>query len=239
MGITQQARNAAVDVADGIEDRTGLIGYHRWFLFRNVPRGISIWHSLGFALLVVFVLQAITGAILAMYYQPAANTAYESIVAITTQYDWGWVVRGMHKWGASVMIVLLFLHMAASFVMGAYRYPRELTWITGVLIFALMMGMGFTGYLLVWDNRAFWATVVGININGTAPFLGPYILDFLRGGPEYTGQIIARFYAIHMLHIPGALAALIGLHIYLVTRLGVTPAPWKTDDPANHPEAWS
>ncbi len=155
------------------------------------------------------------------------------------QWDFGWLVRGMHRWGASMMIILMFLHMAASFMMGAYRYPRELTWITGVLIFAAMMAMGFTGYLLVWDNRAFWATVVGININGTAPVLGPYIAEFLRGGSEYAGHILPRFYSIHMLLIPGALAGLIGLHMYLVTRLGVTPAPWKTEDPANDTEAWS
>jgi quinol-cytochrome oxidoreductase complex cytochrome b subunit len=154
-------------------------------------------------------------------------------------HDWGWLVRGMHKWGASTMIVLLFLHMAASFMMGAYRYPRELTWISGVLIFAMVMGMGLTGYLLVWDQRAYWATVVAININGTAPFLGPYIAEFLRGASEYTGGILPRFYAIHMLHIPGAMVGLIVLHMYLVTRLGVTPAPWAKNDPANDPEAWS
>ena len=106
-------------------------------------------------------------------------------------------------------------------------------------IFATVMGMGFTGYLLVWDQRAFWASVVGINLNGTAPFLGPYITEFFRGGPEYTADMIARFYSIHMLLIPGALAGLIGLHMYLVTRLGVSPAPWRYDDPANDPEAWS
>ena len=145
----------------------------------------------------------------------------------------------MHKWGASFMIVLMFLHMAASFMMGAYKYPRELTWISGVLIFATMMGMGLTGYLLVWDQRAFWASVVAINLNGTAPFLGPYISEFLRGGSTYTSDIIPRFYSLHMLLIPGALGGLIGLHMYLVTRLGVTPAPWKHDDPANDPEAWS
>lgn len=226
-------------VLDAIDQRGGLVDFHKWFLFRNVPRGLSWMHTFGFCLLIVFVNQALTGAILAMHYQPGADTAYESIQRITMVHDWGWLVRGMHKWGASLMIVLMFLHMGASFMMGAYRYPRELTWISGVLIFATVMGMGFTGYLLVWDQRAFWATIVGINLNGTAPFLGPYITEFLRGGQDYTGDIIARFYAIHMLLIPGALIGLIGLHMYLVTRLGVSPAPWKHDDPSNDPEAWS
>ena len=239
MSLKEELAYRAKQPVDAIEDRTGLVGYHKWFLFRNVPKGLSWLHTLGFCLLIVFVSQAVTGAILAMHYEPSADRAYQSIQEITMQWDFGWLVRGMHKWGASMMIVLMFLHMAASFMMGAYRYPRELTWITGVLIFAAMMGMGFTGYLLVWDQRAFWATVVGININGTAPVLGPYIAEFLRGGPEYTGHILPRFYSIHMLLIPGGLGGLIGLHMYLVTRLGVTPAPWKTDDPSNDVEAWS
>jgi quinol-cytochrome oxidoreductase complex cytochrome b subunit len=174
-----------------------------------------------------------------MHYQPGADTAYESIQRIMFHFDFGWLVRGMHKWGASMMVVLMFLHMAASFMMGAYKYPRELTWISGVLILVTTLAMGLTGYLLVWDQRAFWASVVAINLNGTAPFLGPYISEFLRGGATYTSDIIPRFYALHMLLIPGALIGLIGLHMYLVTRLGVTPAPWKTEDPANDPEAWS
>jgi menaquinol-cytochrome c reductase cytochrome b subunit len=239
MAIKEELGYRARQLETEIDDRTGLIDFHKWFLFRNVPRGLSWLHTLGFCLLIVFVAQAVTGVILAMSYEPSASRAYESIQEITMSDPFGWLVRGMHKWGASMMIVLLFLHMAASFVMGSYKYPRELTWITGVLIFALMMAMGLTGYLLVWDQRAYWATVVGININGSAPFLGPFIAEFLRGGSEYTGDILPRFYSIHMLQIPGAIAGLIGLHMYLVTRLGVAPAPWAEDDPANDPEAWS
>jgi quinol-cytochrome oxidoreductase complex cytochrome b subunit len=239
MSLKTEVKYRTEQALDQLDQRGGLVSFHKWFLFRNVPRGLSWLHTLGFCLLVVFISQAVTGVVLAMYYKPTAAEAYESIQHITMVQDWGWLVRGMHKWGASMMIVLMFLHMAASFMMGAYRYPRELTWISGVLIFATVMAMGFTGYLLVWDNRAFWATVVGVNINGSAPFLGPYIAEFLRGGPEYTGAVLPRFYSIHMLLIPGALAGLIGLHMYLVTRLGVTPAPWKKDDPANSPEAWS
>ena len=224
---------------DQLDQRGGLVEFHKWFLLRNVPKGLSWLHTLGFCLLIVFVNQAVTGSILAMHYQPGADTAYGSIQRITMDFDFGWLVRGMHKWGASLMIVLMFLHMGASFMMGAYKYPRELTWISGVLIFATVLGMGLTGYLLVWDQRAFWASVVAINLNGTAPFLGPYISEFLRGGATYTAQIIPRFYALHMLLIPGALMGLIGLHMYLVTRLGVSPAPWKHDDPSNDPEAWS
>ena len=240
MSVKEEIKYRALEQPlEALEVRTGLVGYHKWFLFRNVPKGLSWLHTLGFCLLVVFALQAITGTILAMHYEPSAGRAYQSIQEITMQTPFGWLVRGMHKWGASVMIVLLFLHMASSFMMGAYRYPRELTWISGVLIFAAMFAMGLTGYLLVWDQRAYWATVVGVNINGSAPFLGPYIAEFLRGGPDFSGRILPRFYSIHMLLIPIALTGLITLHMFLVTRLGVTPAPWKTEDSANDPEAWS
>jgi quinol-cytochrome oxidoreductase complex cytochrome b subunit len=133
----------------------------------------------------------------------------------------------MHRWGASVFIILMFFHMGRVFLFGAYKYPRELTWLTGVLILATALLEGFTGYLLPWDQTAYWATVVGININGTAPFLGPFIADFLKGGAEIGTDTLARFYSLHMLLIPGGLIALITLHMYLVTRLGVTSPPWS------------
>jgi menaquinol-cytochrome c reductase cytochrome b subunit len=140
-------------------------------------------------------------------------------------------VRGMHKWGASVMIILIFLHMARVFFYGAYKYPRELTWIIGVVLMILTLVMGFTGYLLPFDQRAYWATIVGVNINGTGPFVGPFLSDFLRGGPEFGATTLSRFYAIHMLIVPGAIAALIGVHLYLVSKLGITSPPWTKADP--------
>ena len=121
----------------------------------------------------------------------------------------GWLVRGMHRWGASVFIILMFLHMGRVFLFGAYKYPRELNWIIGVLILAMGMMEGFTGYLLPWDQTAYWASVVGINLNGTAPFLGPWLAQFLRGGQEISGDTLTRFYSLHMLLIPGAI---IGAH---------------------------
>ena len=110
----------------------------------------------------------------------------------------------MHKWGASVMVILIFLHMARVFFFGAYKYPRELTWIIGVVLLILTLVMGFTGYLLPFDQRSYWATIVGVNINGTGPFIGPYLSDFLRAGPEFGATTLSRFYAIHMLLVPGA-----------------------------------
>ena len=172
-------------------------------------------------------MQAVTGVILAMYYKPDPNSAYESIRHITDDLWAGWLVRGMHRWGASVFIILLFLHMGRVFLYGAYKYPRELNWIIGVLILVLGMMEGFFGYLLPWDQTAYWATVVGVNLQATGPFVGPFLGDILRGGAEIGPDTLARFYSLHMLVIPGALAGLIGLHLWLVVRIGVSSPPWS------------
>ncbi|TML61743.1 MAG: DUF4405 domain-containing protein [Actinobacteria bacterium] len=214
---------------DWLEERSGLIGGLRYFLFRKVPGDTGWWHTLGSATLTAFLVQALTGVILAMYYKPDPQNAYQSIQHITNDLTLGWLVRGMHKWGASVFIILMFFHMARVFLFGAYKYPRELNWIIGVTLLAVGMLEGFTGYLLPWDQTAYWATVVGINLNGTAPFLGPFLADFLRGGGEIGTETLARFYSMHMLLIPGLIFALIGLHLYLVIRLGVSSPPWSRE----------
>jgi quinol-cytochrome oxidoreductase complex cytochrome b subunit len=226
----RQKLEAAINYPiDWLEERSGLIGGLRYFLFRKVPGDTDWFHTLGSATLTAFLVQAATGVILAMYYKPDPNSAYQSIQHITNDLTLGWLVRGMHKWGASVFIILMFFHMARVFLFGAYKYPRELNWIIGVSLLAVGMLEGFTGYLLPWDQTAYWATVVGININGTAPFLGPFLADFLRGGAEIGPDTLARFYSLHMLLIPGLIFALIGLHLYLVVRLGVTSPPWSKE----------
>jgi menaquinol-cytochrome c reductase cytochrome b subunit len=229
------ATEAGLTVVDWIDERTQLSQGLRWLMFRKVPRGINWAYTLGSATLFAFLNQAVTGVFLAMYYRPDVNGgAYESIRNINDNVFLGQFVHGMHKWGASVMIVLIFLHMGRVFFFGAYKYPRELTWIIGVVLLILTLAMGFTGYLLPFDQRSYWATIVGVNINGTAPLLGPYISDFLRGGPEFGATTLSRFYAIHMLLIPGLMAALIGFHLYLVTKLGISAPPWLK---AHEPEA--
>jgi menaquinol-cytochrome c reductase cytochrome b subunit len=233
----EQLETAIMYPVDWLEERSGLVGGVRYFLFRNVPSDINWMQTLGSAALTAFLVQAITGVILAMYYTPSAATdpatgkpvAWESIVNITDHVTMGWLVRGMHRWGASVFIILMFLHMGRVFLFGAYKYPRELNWIVGVLILVSGMMEGFTGYLLPWDQTAYWASVVGINLNGTAPFLGPWLAQFLRGGQEISGDTLTRFYSMHMLLIPGAIIGLITLHLYLVIRLGVTSPPWSKD----------
>jgi len=229
--VRKQQMMAAVNFPlDWLEERSGLIGGVKYFLFRKVPSDTNWMQTLGSATLTAFIVQAVTGVILAMYYKPTPGDAYSSIQNITDHVTMGWLVRGMHKWGASVFIILMFLHMGRVFLFGAYKYPRELNWVVGVLL--LLMGMleGFTGYLLPWDQTAYWATVVGINLNGTAPFLGPWLAQFLRGGQEIGADTLTRFYSMHMLLIPGAIIGLILLHLYLVVRLGVTSPPWSKEE---------
>jgi menaquinol-cytochrome c reductase cytochrome b subunit len=226
VSLKDQALEAQAGIVGWVDERTGASGFLRGFLFRKVPKGTNWFYTLGSATMFAFLAQAVTGIFLAMYYDPSPTHAYDSVQHINNDVWLGSLVRGMHHWGASVMIVLIFLHMGRVFFFGAYKYPRELNWVVGVVLLVLTLGMGFTGYLLPFDQRSFWATVVGVNINGTAPFLGPYLSDFLRGGPEFGATTLSRFYAIHMLLIPGLIAALIGVHIYLVTKLGTTAPPW-------------
>ncbi|MGA2470379.1 MAG: cytochrome b N-terminal domain-containing protein [Solirubrobacteraceae bacterium] len=228
----EHAGEAGKSVVDWVDERTSLSGAARWLMFRKVPKGTNWFYSLGSATMFAFLAQAVTGVFLAMYYRPdGSGGAYESIRYISTSVFLGNFVRGMHRWGATVMVVLVFLHMGRTFVFGAYKYPRELNWVIGVVLLILTMVMGFTGYLLPLDERSYWATVVGININGTAPFLGPYLSDFLRGGAEFNATTLPRFYAIHMLIVPGAIAAMIGAHLYLVAKLGTSAPPWVRAKP--------
>ena len=161
-----------------------------------------------------------------MYYDPDPSRAYDSAAHITNEVFLGEFVRGMHRWGSTVMIILIFLHMGRTFLFGAYKYPRELTWVIGVILLVLTLMMGLTGYLLPFDQRSFWATVVAVNLNASGPVIGPYLADFLRGGAEFGSTTLSRFYAMHMLLVPGAIIALIGAHLYLVTKLGTTAPPW-------------
>ena len=225
----EQLKHVALVPVDWLEERSGLVGGLKYFLFRRVPHDTNWFHTLGSATLTAFIVQTLTGVILAFYYKPSPNEAYDSIQMITNDLTLGWLVRGMHRWGASVFIILLFLHMGRVFLFGAYKYPRELNWLLGVLLLVLAMLEGFTGYLLPWDQTAYWATVVGINLNATAPFLGPFLADFLRGGQDIGTNTLSIFYSMHMLLIPGGLIALITLHLYLVIRLGVTSPPWSKD----------
>jgi len=225
------AKEAGVTVVDWVDERTSLSGPARWLMFRKVPKGTNWFYTLGSGTMFAFLNQAITGVFLAMYYDPSPTRAYESARFITNDVFLGELVRGMHKWGATVMVILIFLHMARTFFFGAYKYPRELNWVIGVALVILTFVMALTGYLLPFDQRSYWATIVANNITASGPLVGPYLADFLRAGPEFGATTLSRFYSIHMLLVPGLIGALIGAHLYLVAKLGTTAPPWqKVDD---------
>ena len=241
--MLEMGKEAPIDALGWVDQRMAASGFLTGMLFRKVPKGTNWFYTLGSATLFAFIVQAVTGVFLAMFYTPSATQAYASIAHINNEVPFGQLVHGMHKWGASVMVILIFLHMGRTFFFGAYKYPRELNWVIGVVLLILTMTMAFTGYLLPFDQRSFWASIVGININGTGPVVGPYLSDFLRAGPELGATTLARFYAIHMLLVPGALIALIGAHMYLVVKLGTTAPPWikaerpKVAAPVSHLDA--
>ncbi len=224
--VKEGAAEGTAQVIGWLDERTGASPLLRAQLLRKVPKGTNWFYTLGSATLFAFMAQAVTGVFLAMYYDPSTSRAYDSAAYITNEVFLGELVRGMHKWGATVMIILIFLHMGRTFVFGAYKYPRELNWVIGVVLVVLSLAMGLTGYLLPFDQRALWATVVAVNINASSPIIGPYLADFLRGGAEVGATTLTRFYALHMLLIPGLIGALIGAHLYLVAKLGTTAPPW-------------
>jgi quinol-cytochrome oxidoreductase complex cytochrome b subunit len=224
--LSDQTKETGVDALAWIDQRTAATGFLTGMLYRKVPKGTNWFYTLGSATLFAFISQAVTGVFLAMYYTPSTTQAYASISHINNDVFLGSFVHGMHKWGSSVMVILIFLHMGRTFFFGAYKYPRELNWVIGVTLLVLTLAMAFTGYLLPFDQRSFWASIVAININGTGPIIGPYLADFLRAGSEFGATTLPRFYAIHMLLLPGAIIALIGAHLYLVVKLGTTAPPW-------------
>ncbi len=207
-------------------DRSGAGNIWEAFFARKIPLGAGWLYTLGFASMFCFTLQAATGLFLAVYYSPSPDHAYDSIQFLMYQVPFGAVVRGIHHWNASVMVVLVVLHMATVFTLGAYKYPRELTWMVGVGLLLTTLGFAFTGYLLPWDQKAYWATVVGTNIPGTLPVLGDFILRVARGGTQLGTLTLTRFYAFHIMLLPAVLGGLLAAHLYLVVHHGVSVPPW-------------
>jgi quinol-cytochrome oxidoreductase complex cytochrome b subunit len=211
-----------------LDERLGLKTIYDTVLDRKVPK-VNWFFTLGSASLFLFLLQGITGIMLTVYYVPSPDHAYDSIQYIMTGVSYGWLIRGIHHWGASLMVLIVFFHMLRTFYFGAYKYPREFTWVTGVFLLLLTLGMGFTGYLLPWNQRAYWATTVATSIAGTVPFIGNFINQVLRGGPDLSAVTLARFFSVHIWWFPAMIGGLIGVHLYMVIRLGISSVP-KVDD---------
>jgi quinol-cytochrome oxidoreductase complex cytochrome b subunit len=212
------------NIGNWMDERFGWRGVWEAIFMRKVPH-VNWFYTLGSATLFVAVNQAITGILLTLYYVPTPDHAYDSVMYITTQLPAGWLIRGLHHWGASAMVVLTVAHLLRVFFYGAYKYPREVTWMTGIVLLLVVIGFGFTGYLLPWDQKAYWATTVGTRIAGVAPVVGDWMLRIARGGPELSAVTLARFFGTHVWVLPAVLALSVGLHLFLVIRIGISAVP--------------
>lgn len=193
---------------------------------KTVPiHRLSYWYFLGGITLFLFVIQVLTGILLLLYYRPGANEAFESVQYIVTQVQFGWLVRSIHSWSANLMIFTAFAHMFSVLFLKAYRKPRELTWVSGVILLFLVLGFGFSGYLLPWNTLAYFATKVGTQITGQAPVLGRPLMIFLRGGEDVTGATLTRFFGFHVAVLPGLTTLVIAVHLLLVQRQGMSVPP--------------
>jgi quinol-cytochrome oxidoreductase complex cytochrome b subunit len=218
----------ATRIFSWLDERLGLKTIYDVVLDRKVPK-VNWAFTLGSATLFLVVVQGVTGVLLSAYYVPHPEQAYDSIQYIMNDVTFGWLIRGIHHWGATLMVIVVFLHLLRTFFYGAYKYPREITWITGVLLLLVTLGSGFTGYLLPWNQRAFWATIVGTSIVETVPILGPFLTEALRGGTQLSTLTLVRFFSAHIWILPAALVGLIGIHLYLVVRLGISHIPEKDE----------
>lgn len=190
-------------------------------LEKPLPKNISWFHTLGSMSLFLFVSQVLSGILLLVYYRPTVHDAFESVKFITTTAYMGWLFRQVHAWGANLMIIVVFLHMVRTYVTGSYKKPRELTWVLGVALFFITLVFGFTGYLLPWNQLAYWATTVGTEIAGAIPWAGHFIKTFLRGGGAVGSETISRFFVVHVIVLPWILFFIIAAHLFLVRYQGI------------------
>ena len=199
-------------------------------LRKPLPKHINLLFSLGSLAMFLLLLQAATGAFLALYYSPSPEHAHNAVTYISEEVPFGAFVRGLHHWGASAMVIIVFLHLLRVVLYGSYKAPRELTWIFGVLLLLVVLGFGFTGYLLPWDEKAYWATVVGVEIASTAPILGDFVAKVLRGGAEIGAVTLSRFYALHTIWLPWLAFGLVGVHLFFVRYYGSSGIPQNTPE---------
>ena len=206
-----------------LDERIDLNALRRFVAEKTVPvHTYKVWYYLGGVTLFLFAVQVITGILLLLYYRPSANEAYESVQFIVARVEFGWLVRNVHAWSANLLIAATLAHLFSVFLLKAYRKPRELTWVSGVLLLVIMLAFGFSGYLLPWNEVSFFATKVGTGMAGSIPFIGEFLLRFLRGGDDVTGATLSRFYALHVAVLPALTTVLITVHLLLVQRQGMS-----------------
>ena len=210
--------------------RTGWRDLRKHLLLEPVVGGSRWTAAFGSLLLLMFALQVVTGVLLTTCYAPSTGTAWQSVKYIQEEAPLGWFIRGLHHWGSSAMVILLLFHLVQVFVWGAYKRPRELTWMTGVLLLGATLGLAFTGYLLPWDEKSYWASKVGLGIVGTVPVIGDRVRLLLQGGPDIGNFTLTRFFALHGFVLPGAIIGLIVIHLYFFRLHGVTTAWWQCEE---------
>jgi quinol-cytochrome oxidoreductase complex cytochrome b subunit len=207
---------------DYLNERLGFTGRHRRVLDRPVPGWINYFTCFGGITFTLFLVLVLTGLLLSMHYTPSENDAYRSIQRMQLVVPLGSLLRGMHFWAGNLMVVMIVLHMLRVFVNGAYKSPRELHWVAGSFLLLLTLSFGFTGYLLPWDQKAYWATVIGTNMLGSIPLAGPFLAGLLRGGAEVSGQTLLRFYSMHLLWLPAFTVLFLWLHFHMIRRTGIS-----------------
>ncbi len=226
MANRKETRSARV--GDWVDERSGWRLAWSTVFIRKIPK-VNWLYTLGSATLFVLVIQVVTGVLLTFYYVPEPAQAHASVRYITHELSFGWLIRGLHHFGASAMVILTIAHMLRVVLYGAYKYPREITWLTGVMLLLLVFSFGFTGYLLPWDQRAYWASVVGTQIAEVTPFIGSWLKTVMLGGEEISALTLPRFYGAHVWALPAILLSLVGIHLYLVVRNGITSIPKKDE----------
>ena len=206
-----------------LDDRIGLKPLIKLAREKEIPlHRHTVWYYFGGMTLFLFAVQIVTGSLLLLYYRPSAEGAFESVQFIMAEVRFGWLIRSIHSWSANLMIGALFVHMFSVYLLRAYRPPRELTWVTGVLLLFVSLAFGFSGYLLPWNTLAFFATKVGTEVAGVIPVIGNFLVRFLRGGDDVTGATLTRFYGFHVAILPAVSTLILILHIVLVQRHGMS-----------------
>jgi len=209
-----------------LDERFGAGSIEEFLRHKTVPvHRHTLWYYFGGMTLFLFIIQLLTGILLLLYYRPTPNDAFESVQYIVTQVRFGWLIRSVHSWSANLLIFTAFVHMFSVYFSKAYRKPRELTWVSGMLLLFIVMGFGFSGYLLPWNTLAFFATKVGTEMAGSVPIVGKWLLVFLRGGEEVTGATLTRFFGFHVAVLPGLATLLLAMHLLFVQQLGMSVPP--------------
>jgi len=220
-------------ILDWVQDRIDIRGALAFLsdnIRKPIPKHANFLYTFGSIALFIFGLQAITGILMLVYYKPTVKEAYDSVQYIHNTVPFGWLIRQIHVWGANLMVFIVFVHMVKTFFYGAYKKPREITWMFGVVLFGIVLGFGFTGYLLPWDQLAFWATTVGTEVPGSMPILGPMIRELMRGQADVGEATLGRFFIAHIIVLPVLFIGAVGVHLFLIRYFGTSPLS-RTDEP--------